>query len=644
MEFPEKCVRVLYDLSYETNDGRRIQILKDEEFVLLQTTTRDWWKVIRGGERRAFYAPAAYLHEIDRSAERKSPLIPENPVDESNEEFAIDINRLTNGANKRASIPGSNYREKLNAEFREKLREARTSGEFCGDPTSKRSVSSEFDNQRKPPWDSQRGALARLLHEKLNFSSSQKTKEPFAKLTQRHRARSLEFLSSNDESCGNASTGSGGKQRKVRLAKDSWDRRKSWAMSLEESDFGGEELVSLSTACGDRGKAYKVNLPSKAASNEHQQKYPSSEDTRNAPPPLPVKMRNAPVVKPKPMLPERAENTRLNHRAERPRVPSISQYEFGFDGKPVEMWNHDSWNDREKTSLGSFRSRNVQGAEHGRKSFECLNQPVPTGAIRDRWKVRSDSSISHSAAMAFVNPAYASNGWREDANVIKIEVGSPKSSGPAISPRSEVRTPMGASREQMGRQPSHTPPTPRESSVPVRIIGGDWAEYFDDESGRKFYFNSASKETTWKPPRKAYGAGKSNMSNSCGSLYTSSSIENLSGENLDEGDDLELDADDVFDHEDLVANWNPGTRDPVPPTPQKRTTHLRRQISSRTEPIYANHAALLEGSQELWEQSGTESTFCGNGDLECESVFQCSRGFFRFIQCYTRLRCGQGPH
>ena len=30
----------------------------------------------------------------------------------------------------------------------------------------------------------------------------------------------------------------------------------------------------------------------------------------------------------------------------------------------------------------------------------------------------------------------------------------------------------------------------------------DWEEYTDDLSGRKFYFNTSTKERSWKPPRK----------------------------------------------------------------------------------------------------------------------------------------------
>lgn len=37
-------------------------------------------------------------------------------------------------------------------------------------------------------------------------------------------------------------------------------------------------------------------------------------------------------------------------------------------------------------------------------------------------------------------------------------------------------------------------------------VSEDWDEYEDSPSGRKFYFNSATKEKSWKPPRKSKGS------------------------------------------------------------------------------------------------------------------------------------------
>ena len=45
------------------------------------------------------------------------------------------------------------------------------------------------------------------------------------------------------------------------------------------------------------------------------------------------------------------------------------------------------------------------------------------------------------------------------------------------------------------------PPIPNSKASPIRILLDHWAEY-KDSNGRKFYYNSLSRETSWKPPRR----------------------------------------------------------------------------------------------------------------------------------------------
>ncbi|CAG2105273.1 unnamed protein product [Medioppia subpectinata] len=45
------------------------------------------------------------------------------------------------------------------------------------------------------------------------------------------------------------------------------------------------------------------------------------------------------------------------------------------------------------------------------------------------------------------------------------------------------------------------PPIPDSKVSPIRILLNHWAEY-EDSSGRKFYYNSMSRQTSWKPPRR----------------------------------------------------------------------------------------------------------------------------------------------
>ena len=38
-------VTVLFDFEYRANDGQRIYMHKDEEFLVIQQTNSDWWQV-----------------------------------------------------------------------------------------------------------------------------------------------------------------------------------------------------------------------------------------------------------------------------------------------------------------------------------------------------------------------------------------------------------------------------------------------------------------------------------------------------------------------------------------------------------------------------------------------------------------------
>jgi len=54
---------------------------------------------------------------------------------------------------------------------------------------------------------------------------------------------------------------------------------------------------------------------------------------------------------------------------------------------------------------------------------------------------------------------------------------------------------------------SKAPPSPLLGQKPSRRVSLDWGEYIDS-SGRKFYFNSQTREKSWKPPRRARGSSE----------------------------------------------------------------------------------------------------------------------------------------
>ena len=46
-----------------------------------------------------------------------------------------------------------------------------------------------------------------------------------------------------------------------------------------------------------------------------------------------------------------------------------------------------------------------------------------------------------------------------------------------------------------------TPPQPLPDQQPTKEMQGDWDMYIENTTGRQFYFNKVTKESTWKPPR-----------------------------------------------------------------------------------------------------------------------------------------------
>ena len=49
------------------------------------------------------------------------------------------------------------------------------------------------------------------------------------------------------------------------------------------------------------------------------------------------------------------------------------------------------------------------------------------------------------------------------------------------------------------------PPVPEEGASPAKLLGDNWEAHVDKDSGRKYYFNKETRETSWKPPRISKG-------------------------------------------------------------------------------------------------------------------------------------------
>lgn len=64
---------------------------------------------------------------------------------------------------------------------------------------------------------------------------------------------------------------------------------------------------------------------------------------------------------------------------------------------------------------------------------------------------------------------------------------------------------MGHRQQQCSRvkasPPAPVPPTYGPQAIPKRLLLDHWAEYID-KTGRKYYFNCVTRESSWKPPRR----------------------------------------------------------------------------------------------------------------------------------------------
>nr|XP_039270216.1 rho GTPase-activating protein 12-like isoform X1 [Styela clava] len=61
-----RVVRVEYDYTYKSNDGRNIKITEGEEYVLIKKSNEDWWQVVKKEQKKPMYVPAAYVKEMQQ--------------------------------------------------------------------------------------------------------------------------------------------------------------------------------------------------------------------------------------------------------------------------------------------------------------------------------------------------------------------------------------------------------------------------------------------------------------------------------------------------------------------------------------------------------------------------------------------------
>ncbi|RWS07074.1 Rho GTPase-activating protein 12-like protein, partial [Dinothrombium tinctorium] len=129
----------------------------------------------------------------------------------------------------------------------------------------------------------------------------------------------------------------------------------------------------------------------------------------------------------------------------------------------------------------------------------------------------------------------------------------------------------------------NSPPVPNSGTAPIRILLNHWAEYMD-ENGRKYYYNSVSRESSWKPPRRRLHRLKDDEE------VTSHSEENLTDSSTTSLTTLS----NVKDKSQTLSDLSP--------KPFSRTSKLRNKTKTtkeksefkQSENIYSPHS-LTEG-------------------------------------------------
>ncbi|XP_035270361.1 rho GTPase-activating protein 12b isoform X8 [Anguilla anguilla] len=111
----------------------------------------------------------------------------------------------------------------------------------------------------------------------------------------------------------------------------------------------------------------------------------------------------------------------------------------------------------------------------------------------------------------------------EDDDDVFVSIPGPQTASPTGQGRPE--SPVYANLQELKISQSSLPPQP--SSSPLHTVG-DW-ETYRDGSGRHFYFNRATQERTWKPPR-TRDASSSTGSASRGDPHSTGDTEPLSSE------------------------------------------------------------------------------------------------------------------
>ncbi|KAK7070929.1 hypothetical protein SK128_012126, partial [Halocaridina rubra] len=210
-------------------------------------------------------------------------------------------------------------------------------------------------------------------------------------------------------------------------------------------------------------------------------------------------LKDVPVALPRKTLPQNLSSFdgRLDQRYQMG-PSSITCDNLNKDSNSNEIKRERRENDPEH---GSFKEKIHFVESDGGQNYirsGSLGRPPGTPDLLRKLEKESDVSKNLYAPQnstkcrVYPNPTIKSDGKRSEDIREKEE-----KEKECRSPPRETPTPDSS---RGGRNASHFPPSPKCS--PKRELYDNWGEYFDELSGRLFYYNQRTGEKRWKPPRK----------------------------------------------------------------------------------------------------------------------------------------------
>uniref|UniRef100_A0A0K2SVR7 Rho GTPaseactivating protein 12like [Acyrthosiphon pisum] n=1 Tax=Lepeophtheirus salmonis TaxID=72036 RepID=A0A0K2SVR7_LEPSM len=441
---PQTYVRVLFDFEYIDQEKKRVLMRENEVLLLLSKTNVDWWQVIRRGERRPFYAPAKYVLEMRTDP----PPVVDTRYYKPCTTFGFPHKRSSYAPPSGSTVPPP---AALDARFHPRYRSNSLDSILVSDQT--KAMITLRDIPTRPPYLEKRPTIEALDKRKSwNILDA-----PPPRLQGRLAAyqNHTPFLL----------------HRQTSKAKKPVPLPRASNKSVAEPPPKALGKRSKTDLTLDGLKAYKANRNS----------------SKLVIPKLPVEERDPFKVPEKPLLSTFGVKRKS---AEEPLSRVLSESNLVVACA------------EEKTSTSPPKGKENQEKFVKSEPLIIMTQPLndSTPGTKLASSLESSGGEDLTKSSSF-DSCFDDTSLDDSAMLSLITICDEKSSryiddtASSLSP--DMKSPVSTT--------SRSPPSPSPNMTPTRNLMVEWEEYCDEKSGRKFYYNSLTKEKSWKPPRKSKG-------------------------------------------------------------------------------------------------------------------------------------------